>query len=132
MTSSASRLPFLCTGLVAALFAIEPVLAQEPEKPAAPAPRDFGRGFAKFYKLGLPDAAGGRYVKFTFRSGYPRNSGMNDYAMSQAQIKGNGWLVEADATALTPMTSMTARRWSVRIERVAKPPWRRPKRRAAM
>jgi hypothetical protein len=98
MTSSASRLPFLCTGLVAALFAIEPVLAQEPEKPAAPAPRDFGRGFAKFYKLGLPDAAGGRYVKFTFRSGYPRNSGMNDYAMSQAQIKGNGWLVEADAT----------------------------------
>ncbi len=103
MASLSLRKVSLYGGVLASLFALAPLLADdakqaETPKPAPVALKDYGQGFAKFYKLGLPDAKGAEYVKFQFRSGYPRNHGMNEYYMRRAKVKGSGWLVEAEGT----------------------------------
>ncbi len=53
------------------LFAAASTVASETNKTAATPVKDYGRGFAKFYKLGLPDAKGGQDL---VRSPIPSNS----------------------------------------------------------
>ena len=80
------------------LFAAASTVASETNKTAATPVKDYGRGFAKFYKLGLPDAKGGQYVNLSLRGGRQQQSMMQRAYMGGVQLKGNGWLIAPDST----------------------------------
>jgi len=51
---------------------------------------DYSKGFAKFYKFGLPDVKNAKYIKLNmYSSALPSN----DYFRYQAKVEGNAWLI---------------------------------------
>lgn len=77
--------------------------AQTPDTPPPPAaqakpsdakPKDYGAGFEKFFKLGLPDVSGAKYVTLSL-------NGMHGgrISMLHQTIQGNAWLVKEDKEA---------------------------------
>ncbi len=68
---------------------------QQGQKPVAPKAKDYGAGFEKFYKLGLPDASGAKYVKLDLYD-FGGGSGMSGYMMRSMGVTGNAWMLKED------------------------------------
>jgi hypothetical protein len=67
----------------------------EAATPAAPVKRtDYSRGFLKFYKLGLPNVKGAKYVKLQMYS----SGGYSSGGMYDLQLSGDAWLIEENET----------------------------------
>jgi len=93
---------FLPGCIVAALFICGVVSAVETNVTAAlpvTPPADYGRGFALFYKLGLPDAKGSDYVSLSCRN-YANDYSPIDmmYSGRDLGLLGTGWLAKSAST----------------------------------
>ncbi len=68
--------------------------AQPQAQESAQKPKDYGAGFEKFFKLGLQDVSGAKYVKLDVFS-----SGFFDPAFYMQELSGNAWLLKEDKAA---------------------------------
>lgn len=62
------------------------------------AQNDYSAGFAKFYKLGLPDVTDAQYVavELHLTPGTMISSSHYEYRLNEAGVKGNAWLLGSD------------------------------------
>ncbi|HCE45687.1 MAG TPA: hypothetical protein DET40_19260 [Lentisphaeria bacterium] len=63
-------------------------------KPGGPKTKDYGAGFEKFYKLGLPDVSTAKYVKLELYD--YGNSSMSGFHIRSMGITGNAWMLKED------------------------------------